>query len=121
MRDVKIHGKIKSVENSPRTLSADAYRESLEARKTLALMNLHEGLAERAIRERSGSLRTEYAGRYRELIGVSPEQRAEFRAALERVRDGGGMGVQDVIDLLRLRSQAKGFGSGAGGDEPPFA
>jgi hypothetical protein len=68
-------------------------------------MNLHERLAEHAVRERSGSLRAEYADRYRELIGVAPDQRAEFLAALERVRDGGGMGVQDVIDLLRIRSE----------------
>jgi hypothetical protein len=78
---------------------------------------MHEGLAERYAQERSPSLQAEYARRYRELIGIGPDQREEFRAALERVRAGGGMSVQDVIDLLRIRSQANGFTGGGTGEE----
>ena len=75
-------------------------------------MRLHERLADRCEREVSPSLRAEYADRYRELIGVDPNQRGEFRAALERIDAGGRMPVQDVIDLLRKRYDANGFVSG---------
>jgi len=81
----------------------------LSARQKLALLKVHEGLAERYEREKSASLRAEYAASYRKVIGVDPEQRHEFRDAMERVREGGGMSVQDVIDLLRMRHQANGL------------
>jgi hypothetical protein len=96
--------------------SAEQYREVLTARRTLATMKLHRGLAERWEAEASPSLRAEYAKRYRELIGVEPNLRDEFHAALERIEAGGGMPVADVIDLLRMRHQANGFASGGGGD-----
>lgn len=77
-------------------------------------MDLHRGLAERSEAEPSPHLQAVFAGRYREIIGVPPERRTEFREALERVRDGGGMDVQDVLDLIRLRAQANGSGSVGG-------
>ena len=97
------------MDGESRPFTADSYRESLNARKALAILMLHEGLAERCEREQSPSLRSEYARRYRTVIGVLPEQRQEFRLAMERVRDGGGMSVQDVLDLMRIRYQANGL------------
>lgn len=76
-------------------------------------MNLHEGLARAWERMPAQSLRDDFAARYRELIGVLPGQRDEFRAALERAREGGGMSVQDIVDLLRIRGQANGFTPGS--------
>ena len=95
--------------------SAEEYREKLNARRTIAMMNLHRGLAERAETDPSPSLRAQFAERYRELIGVAPNVRGEFRAALERIDTGGGMPVQDVIDLLRMR-HSNGFAGAIAGD-----
>lgn len=103
LRRVKSHGIIFSLSLDSRFRSADAYRESLEARKTLAQMKLHERLAQTCDQMTAQSLREQFAESYREVIGVYPDQREEFRQALERVKAGAGMTVQDVIDLLRIR------------------
>ena len=63
------------------------------------------------------SLRQEFAARYRELIGVHPAQRDEFREALDLVKEGGGMSVQDVVELLRIRGQANGSAGGSPADD----
>ena len=109
LRRVKRRGKIFLVGTGSRPPSAESYRESLNAQRKLALLKLHEGLAALCERERSPSLQAEYAASYRKVIGVSPEQRHEFRDAMERVRGGGGMSVQDVVDLMRRRYQANGL------------
>ena len=103
LRRVKSHGIIILLAPEFRLLSADAYRDELDARKTLAEMNQYETLAQTWERMKPQSLRDDLARRYRELIGVHPEQRGEFREALGRVKEGGGMSVQDVKDLLRIR------------------
>lgn len=68
-------------------------------------MKQHEIFAQAWERMPAQSLREEYAARYRELIGVHPEDRGEFREAMERVKEGGGMSVQDVVDLIQLRRE----------------
>ena len=116
LRHVKRREKIFFVGFGSRPPSAEQYREKLKARQTLALMNLHRGLAERAETELSPSLRAQFAERYRELIGVAPDVRGEFRDALMRIDAGGGMPVQDVIDLLTIRQSngSTGADTGAG-------
>ena len=58
------------------------------------------GFAEMANELLSTDLRTAFADKYRRAVGVHPDRRDEFRAALLCIRDGGGMPVADVIDVL---------------------
>jgi hypothetical protein len=74
--------------------------EQVKAKRILARLDQFGHLAEAWKREESQLLREGFADRYRRLFGVSPASHAAFRAALERVRDGGGMPVADVIDVL---------------------
>lgn len=46
------------------------------------------------------ALRAAYAEKYRLLFGVAPDKHEEFRAALERIADGGGQSLADVQALL---------------------
>lgn len=64
-------------------------------------MDFHEDLAEFFETEPHAELRRDFAERYRKLIGVYPDQRQTFREGLERVRDGGGMRIADMIATLR--------------------
>ena len=90
--------------------TAEQCREELKADRKLAEMDLFADLAELYETEQSPRLRQRFADRYRRLIGVHPEQRKEFRAALERVLAGGGMPVEDVIDLInRDHEKRSGF------------
>jgi hypothetical protein len=91
------------VTEQPR-LTPELYRERHIVERKVALMNLHRALAERFDTERDPSLRQRFAERYRELIGVYPGERERFRAALDRVNEGGGATVQDVIDRIRSQS-----------------
>jgi hypothetical protein len=88
-----------SVPDRPRP-SADQLVEQGKAKRILARLDQFGHLAESWQHEPSQLLRQGFADRYRRLFGVSPASHAEFRAALERVRGGGGMPVADVIDVL---------------------
>lgn len=85
----------------PRPLSADDYREALNADCKLAELELYDDLAALHDEETCPRMRQLYAQRFRELVGVHPDQRDEFQQALERIRDGGGVPVQDVVDGLQ--------------------
>jgi hypothetical protein len=62
-----------------------------------------EELAQLAETEPHQVIRQSFAERYRRLIGVDPSRRQELREALERIRAGGRMPVQDVLDVLNGR------------------
>jgi hypothetical protein len=79
----------------------------LAAESRLARMDLHEDFAELYETEDSDVLRRRFAKRYRELIGIDPNRRAELRGELERVRDSGSLPVEQVIERLN-RPQASG-------------
>lgn len=64
-------------------------------------MDRHADLAGRYEFASSPALRRLFGERYRRLIGVYPEYRETFRSALERVRNGGGMSVKEVIEVLQ--------------------
>lgn len=82
--------------------SAGDYPQEVEAELKLAEMDRHENLAAEA--KAATSFGYVFADRYRELIGVAPEQRHKLRAALERIRAGGGQSVENVIAILRRQS-----------------
>lgn len=63
-------------------------------------MTKFEGLAVESVKATADALRRSFAERYRRLIGVDPSRRQEFRSALERIRAGGRMPVQDVLEVL---------------------
>ena len=69
-------------------------------------MDVFEDRAELYETEHSPTLRRHHAERYRELVGVYPENRWELREALERIDAGGGSSVADTIDLIK-RAHAK--------------
>jgi hypothetical protein len=85
----------------PRYESNRRYLEELKAERKLAELDLYEDLAGLHAEETCHLLKARFAERYRELIGVHPDRRDELREAMERVRDGGGAEVADVIDGLR--------------------
>jgi len=85
----------------PRYESNRRHREELRAEQKLAEMDLYEDLAALHEEETCNVLKARFAERYRELIGVHPDNRDQLREAMERVRDGGGADVADVIDGLR--------------------
>jgi hypothetical protein len=64
-------------------------------------MDFHEDMARLSETELDSALRRDFAERYRKLIGVPPEYRGTFREGLERIRDGGGMPIPDLIEILR--------------------
>lgn len=78
-----------------------SYRAASQARVKLAELNRHEQVARWCEQETSAMLRQQFAQSYRELVGVDPAQRHELRAALERVAQGGGMPVDDVLAGFR--------------------
>lgn len=85
--------------------SADELLEAIRAEAVLAAMDFHEDLATLSESEPVPSVRRELAETYHRLIGVYPHERDAFRGGLERVRDGGGMPVADLIILVRRRAR----------------
>ena len=63
--------------------SAEELWERRRAQWRLRLMDVHEKIAVAAESAASERLRAALAARYRTLIGVRPDQRREFRDALE--------------------------------------
>jgi hypothetical protein len=77
------------------------YRNELAAESLLAKMDLQADLAELHDSETCEQLREKFAGMYQQFIGVVPEQRDEFRTALENVLNGGQVLVSDLIEEFR--------------------
>lgn len=86
-----------------RVLSLEAARAASDAELQLLKLDSHEWLAQFHEQEENAYLRSQFADRYRKAVGVVPALRDEFREALLRIRDGGGMPVSDVIDVLNRR------------------
>ena len=63
----------------------------------------HEDVAELFAGAMVSAEREQFAASYRRLVGVHPDDRHEFREALDRIRDGGGMPVNDLVDTFNRR------------------
>ena len=68
----------------------------------LVKLALQEHTAERSENYRSSAMRRYFAVAYRNAVGVYPQQRHEFRATLETVREAGGPPISDIASRLRL-------------------
>jgi hypothetical protein len=77
------------------------YRNELAAEEILAMMDLQEDLADLHDTETCDQLREKFAGMYQEFIGVLPDQRQEFREALETVLSGSQIQVSDLVEEFR--------------------
>ena len=84
-------------------LSAEATQAAWDAELQLDRIAAHEDVAEIFEAATIQTDRQQFAEAYRRLVGVHPQQRQEFREALERIQDGGGLPVQDLIDILNRR------------------
>jgi hypothetical protein len=88
------------VASEDRPPSADQLWEKRAARRHLCLLDLHEPLARQAESTTSSALRAAFSRRYQELIGVRPDLRDEFRAALAAL---DSMSVADLLARYRAR------------------
>lgn len=84
-------------------LSPEAARAAWDAELQLLKLDAEEWLAVFHDQADAEYLRSAFAEKYRTAVGVHPDQREEFREALLRVRDGGGMPVADLIEALNRR------------------
>lgn len=84
-------------------LSAEATKAALDAELRLERVAAFEDVAEIYEAATIAEDRKQFAEAYRRLVGIHPENRQEFCEALERIRDGGGLPVQDLIDILNRR------------------
>ena len=82
--------------------------EEARAEQKLAEMDLVEDLGVLVETERCPRLRRSLADQYRRTIGVAPECREELRIALETIKAGGGMPVEDVVYLIDWEYHANG-------------
>jgi len=89
-------------------LSAEGWEEQLQAEQRLAEMDLFEDLALLAEEEDCTAIRKQMANRYRNLIGVWPVHRDEFRLGLERLKAAGGMLPRDLADEIEREHQQNG-------------
>jgi len=90
-----------SIEFRPQT--AEQAWQARAADRKLQVLTATAHLAEGWERETSERVCQAYVSLHRKLVGVHPAQREEFRAALNRICDGGGMLVEDLIDTLRRK------------------
>lgn len=81
-------------------IASEHHRQGMEAIEMLRRLERNEDVARWAESIVPDLLRPGFAERYRELVGVTPEKRHELKAALERICDGGGGDVRDVLGLL---------------------
>lgn len=84
-------------------LSAEATKAAWDAELRLERVAAFEDVAEIYEAATIAEDRKKFAEAYRRLVGIHPENRQEFREALERIRDSGGLPVQDLIDILNRR------------------
>jgi hypothetical protein len=99
LRFVKSHGKIILVKPASAP-SPEQYESELDAELALANMTLYEDLTGMWERETDAELRRDFAQLYRDVIGIDVERREEFREAMERIKQGSTMVVQDVVAIL---------------------
>jgi hypothetical protein len=92
------------------TLSAEEWQRQLQAEQRLAAMDLLEDMALLAQEGPCEATRKAMTNRYRNLIGVSPVHRGEFRSGLERIKAGGGMSPVDLAELIGRDPQKNGSG-----------
>ena len=79
------------------TLSAQELREQMNAETRLAKLDLFEDLAELHDTEVVLQERVRLSAQYQACVGVPPQQRNEFRAAMERILAGNGGSVDQVL------------------------
>ncbi len=91
------------------SLQSDVW-ERREARRRLQELASREHLATRWEAEKPGVIRTALAEAYRNVLGIHPSQREEYRDALERIAESGSMAVEDLIEILRQRYSSNGCG-----------
>ena len=84
-------------------LSPTATQAAWDAELQLERVEAHEDVAEFFDNETVPVERQQFAESYRRLVGVHPDDRHEFRQTLERIRDGGGMPVGDLIEEFNRR------------------
>ena len=68
-----------------------------KAEQVTRLLDIWEVVAVQAETARTGALRAAYAERYRRLVGVSPDQRQEFRKTLQHMH---GITVEQLVQLF---------------------
>jgi hypothetical protein len=78
-------------------------------------MDVLADLARLAENHQVAAIRQRLRKRYRDVVGVDPERRDELRAALERIKAGGGASVEDVVDLINRGHQENGSVRGLAG------
>lgn len=83
-----------------RPLSLDALREAARAEMKLAQMQHSDDLVRWCATAPDLLTRDYCRRRYKELIGVSIERRAELRAALEAISRGSGQTVAEIVHVL---------------------
>ena len=84
-------------------LSPEATQAAWDAELRLERLVAHEDVAEFFADATVPAEREQFAASYRRLVGVHPDDRHEFREALERIRDGGGMPVNDLVSTFNRR------------------
>jgi len=84
-------------------LSPTATQAAWDAELRLERVAAHEDVAEFFDSETIPAERHRFAESYRRLVGVHPENRHEFRQSLERICDGGGLPVDDLIAVFNAR------------------
>ncbi|MBW3541538.1 MAG: hypothetical protein KY476_14820 [Planctomycetes bacterium] len=72
--------------------------EAWKAELTLERLEANADIAASWEAETCRVFREKFAAIYRRLVGVHPRHREAFRDALLRVRDGGGMAVEELIE-----------------------
>jgi folate-dependent tRNA-U54 methylase TrmFO/GidA len=95
-------------------LTAEDLLEQLRAETRLSKIDLFEDLAALYEEERVPKFRQDFAQRYGKAVGVAPEQREEFKEALEGIVAGGRQSVANLIDVFNRERHANG-------SSPPLA
>ena len=80
-----------------------ATQAAWDAELRLLRLDDREDLAVFCEQESSDYLRGVFAEKYRTAVGVFPEQRHEFREALVRMMNCGGMPLADLIEAFNRR------------------
>jgi hypothetical protein len=77
----------------------------LKAKRLLDLMDGLEGSAQEWDCAQTDMLRRAIATRYRNLVGIEPDQRDSFRSALRTVREQGNVSLQELRESFRDQSR----------------
>lgn len=77
----------------------------LKAKRLLDLMDGLEGSAREWDNTQTDMLRRAIATRYRNLVGIEPDQRDAFRSALRNVREQGNLSILQLRESFRDQSR----------------